>query len=419
MSDYQWTEKQIKKAYESRKHKKGWLDARDIRSGIPAAAVRQLMKIMVDRKLAFDNLTSPDSDRYKICFNLEEKERMIKEIENSQKEQSQCFFDPSLLSDPRLVDLPPEKILDFVKSPDVGFYWNKLKIEWQEIYKEFFRYQNGGKMQDPQFIYASLLPGDLSKQRIKDMKTLLLSQTNTFISMYKSLKIGWSEIKHIYPCYRTYNDLFLEILSAHYSVKLFHLRTFEKSNQTDRTISSKLNKISNLPKIIIFTLEGLHENSNDPDKKCWKIILEEYRRDPHGQGLENAFNILLKFADEDTEENYLRDIINDFCKALSKLGSFPRLKSYADLLAYFETEEESSDDPLFDYLVELSNSYPIKETLRSSENQKVKDAVFEWVNAEKEIIEINNTIFRRKAQQPHLYKTGEITTKANRTVSQP
>jgi hypothetical protein len=42
MSDYQWTEKQIKKVYENRKHKKSWLNAMDIRSGIPAVAVRKL-----------------------------------------------------------------------------------------------------------------------------------------------------------------------------------------------------------------------------------------------------------------------------------------------------------------------------------------------------------------------------------------
>jgi hypothetical protein len=54
MSDYQWTENQIKKAYQSRKHKQGWLNARDIRSGFPAASVRQLMKIMIDRGYGFD-----------------------------------------------------------------------------------------------------------------------------------------------------------------------------------------------------------------------------------------------------------------------------------------------------------------------------------------------------------------------------
>ena len=83
MSDYRWTEKQISKVFESRKHHKSWLDARAIRSGITAAAVRQLMKIMVDRRYAFDNLTSPDSDRYKICFNLDERERIIEVLEDS------------------------------------------------------------------------------------------------------------------------------------------------------------------------------------------------------------------------------------------------------------------------------------------------------------------------------------------------
>jgi amino acid permease len=70
MSNHQWNEKQIKKAHESRKHKKGWLNARDIRSGIPVVAVRQLMTTMVDRGLAFDNKISPDSEEYKICFNI-------------------------------------------------------------------------------------------------------------------------------------------------------------------------------------------------------------------------------------------------------------------------------------------------------------------------------------------------------------
>lgn len=418
MSDYQWTEKQMKKAYESRKHKQGWLNARDIRSGFLAASVRQLMKIMVDRKLAFDNLTLPDSDRYKICFNLEEKEQMLRKIQDSRKDDFNIIFDTSLLSDPKLADLPPEDFLNFATTSRMRCYWTELNIEWKEIYKEFFRCQKGGDMQDNQYIYADLLPVDVSKQQMEDKRALVLSQRNTFINMYKALKIGWQEIKHIYPLYFTYNDLFVKILSAHYSVKTFRLMSFKKSNQTDRTISSKLDIISKLPGLIISILKNSYENANNSDKEYWKIILEGYIQEPHGRGLQNAFDILLEIANEDEEENYVKDELNDLWKAFSKLSSFPRFKSYDDFRTYFETEDQLSDDPHFNYLVELSNAYAIKETLRSSENPKVTDAVLEWANAEKEIIKVSRTIFRRKAQQPDLYKTGEITIKATLSVSQ-
>ena len=419
MSDYQWKEKQIRKAHESHQHEKGWLNARAIRSGIPAADVRQLMKIMVERGYAFDNQTSHDSDRYKICFNLDEKERTIEELQYSKKDNLNIIFDTSLLSDPRLADLPPEYFLEFAKTSRMRFCWNEIKIECQEIYKGFLRCQDGGDMQDCQYIYENFLPVDVSKQQMEDIRIRILSQTNTFISMYKSLKIGWQEIKYIYPIFVTYNDLFLEILSAHYCVKIFRLCGFEKSKQTDRTISSKLDAISKLPEFITSTLENIYENANNSDKEYWKIILESYIRDPHGQGLQNAFYILLEVANEDTEENYFKDTLNDFCKAFSKLSSFPRFKSYDDFCTYFQTEEQLSDDPNLNYLIELSNAYSIEETLRASKNPKVTDAVFEWKNAAKEIIEVERTIYRRKAQQPNLYKTGEITTKATRRGEHP
>jgi hypothetical protein len=210
----------------------------------------------------------------------------------------------------------------------------------------------------------------------------------------------------------------LEILSAHYSVKLFCLSSFKKSKQAERTISSKLDIISKLPEFIISTLENSHENANSSDKEYWKIILEDYIQDPHGRGLQNAFDILLEIANQGEEENYVKDKLNNFCKAFSKLSSFPRFKSYDNFCTYFETEEQLSDDPFFNYLVELSNAYVIKEALRASKNPKVINAVLEWANAEKEIIEVSRTIFRRKAQQPSLYKTGEIVLKATRRVSQ-
>ena len=100
-------------------------------------------------------------------------------------------------------------------------------------------------------------------------------------------------------------------------------------------------------------------------------------------------------------------ILNDFCKAFSKLSNLPRFRSYDDFRTFFETEEQLSDDPYLNYYIELSNAYPIKETLRASKNSKVKDAVFEWGKAEQEIIEVKRTIFRRKAQQPNLYKAEE------------
>ena len=407
MSDYQWKERQIQKVHESREHKKGWLNASSIRKGIPAAEVRQLMKIMVDRGYAFDNLTSPDSDRYKICFNLDKEEQMIKEIQNSRNDNVNIIFDTSLLTDPRLADLPPESFLKFAVSSRMRWCWDKMKVEWQEIHKEFFRCQNGGNMQDCQYIYADLLPADVSTQQMEDRKVLTLSQANIFISMYKSLKIGWREIEHIYPCYGTHNELFLRILSAHYSVKLFRLFSLENNKQTNRTISSKLDTISRFPDFIMSTLEDLHENANDSSRGYWRKILGDYILDPYGEGLRNAFNILLEIANKGTEENYVKDNLNDFCKAFSRLSNLPRFRSYNDFCTFFETEEQLSDDPNLNYLIELSNAYPIKETLRASKNSKVTDAVFEWGNAEQEIIEVTRTIFRRKAQQPNLYKAGE------------
>jgi hypothetical protein len=52
------------------------------------------------------------------------------------------------------------------------------------------------------------------------------------------------------------------------------------------------------------------------------------------------------------------------------------------------------------YLVALSEGHGIGEALRTSEDLSVRDAVHEWDDAEKEIIKVKATIFRRKAEHP-------------------
>ena len=85
MSDYQWTSKEINKFIEKYKNRKGWLKTRDIRfnSKVKASDLRRLMSIAVVKEVAFDNETAPDSNRYKICFDLVEKEAILEKLFDS------------------------------------------------------------------------------------------------------------------------------------------------------------------------------------------------------------------------------------------------------------------------------------------------------------------------------------------------
>jgi hypothetical protein len=132
MSNFEWTEAQVNKFIKRLKHKKGWLNTRDVRSGNTAKASddRKLMKLIVDRGIVFDNGIATDSEQYKVCFNLEDKDGLLEDLENSSKEM---LFDPSLMSDSRMNDLPKKKILEYAATLRIRIYWEEIKNEWKRF----------------------------------------------------------------------------------------------------------------------------------------------------------------------------------------------------------------------------------------------------------------------------------------------
>ena len=76
MSGYKFTEEQINNFINKYQDEKGWLNARSFRSNplkIKVSDLEWLMETVVfDRRVAFDNRTSPNSGKYNICFNLED-----------------------------------------------------------------------------------------------------------------------------------------------------------------------------------------------------------------------------------------------------------------------------------------------------------------------------------------------------------
>lgn len=397
MSDIELTEKDISRAYKRLKYKKGWIKVVDIKSGNkPASHYRRLMKLMVDRGLAFDNQINPESEQYQICFNLAEKDRILEELGDSIKHNR---FDDSVLSDPIMKDLPPLALLDQVTTRREMVYFDILRAESVEVHKAFCIYQNGNKIEDGNYyFYCNPLIGLEKEKYNKHDKSTFCIKIHKFINIYKAIKVGWEEIKDTY-LFETYNDLFLAMLDAYYYVNFVNLVSSDVIQRKYSSERRKLSKILGFSKILRDEIERLSESQDISSKDHYKLLLEEYDRDPHGRGLDNAVRSLIKVAKQGTKKNHILDKLEDFYKSFSMIGGFPNFNTFEDFLEYPDEPQEFqySDDPQLDGLTKLYQGYWIKDTLRNSANPRVRKAVFEWDKSIKKYLAVDQTRSRRMA----------------------
>ena len=306
MSDYQWTEKQIQKVYATRKHKKGFLNAREIRAGVSAADVRKLMKVIVDRGYAFDNELDPAHEEYEICFNLEEKDRIIEDLDR---------FDNSLLSDSRMLFIPQEVISKFLDSPDLEPILTFEINRYLEIDNALKRYQNRGKIED---FKVNTINGQGNKHRFasKHYKDIVIAETQILIAMYKAIKIGWRELKEIVYA-PTYNEFFIETLIVCRTDNLELLLESEgKPEMRFRSQWGHLKKLANKNKLIEKELSLLIEHSTSSQaKESYRSILEDFQRNPYDRSVENAICVLCDAANRDTNKNHIYEGLIDIVKA--------------------------------------------------------------------------------------------------------
>jgi hypothetical protein len=133
------------------------------------------------------------------------------------------------------------------------------------------------------------------------------------------------------------------------------------------------------------------------DRELYRLTLEEYKREPHGQGLEKAFAVLKQVAQEDTQ---VMQSFMDFYQALSIVGKFSHT-SFDAFLKCDGIENFSLDyDPTSnDSLIVERVLLQIREILRASSDPRVRAAVSDWVEAESKILDFDVKMSRRNAQK--------------------
>ena len=113
---YIWTERQIKSALEKLKNEPGWLDShthfRGFRRNSTVEQRRDLMRILVESYGAFDNRESHANKKYRISFDIENKERLLAEYLPKHSLVKCSFPNKKLLLDPIMSNLPPIELLN-------------------------------------------------------------------------------------------------------------------------------------------------------------------------------------------------------------------------------------------------------------------------------------------------------------------
>jgi hypothetical protein len=413
MSNHQFTDKQISNFIKRNKDKKGWLNTRDVRSGnMSSSETRKLMYLICNAyKIAFDNRIAFQDDRYQICFELDQKDRMIEELDR---------FDHIVLTDVAMMDIPSKYLISNKTTPSEFSYWKYLLGDFIRMFKALCRYQNGQSIDDfeyfENFDYSDII-GDAGenldeedektyKKNVelykKDVKEHLMLKVRKFISMYKALRIGWKEIKDFYPDI-TYNNFFIAILREHYNERFLHLISYSSPPEKQIVHSRKTVTLSNFRENIQRELERLskEENLDNSDRESYRSTLEEYNREPHGQGFENAFAVLKKVAQKDPQ---VMQILMDFYHALSIVGRFLE-QSIDENFAKF-LERDGIGDFVLDYDPKSNDAsavdrvlYQIKDVMRASNDPRVRAAVSDWVEATSKSLNFDVKISRRNEQK--------------------
>jgi hypothetical protein len=373
MSDCQFTDKQINNFIKRSKDKKGWLNSYKVRSeNMKTEDTRKLMKLIVDRKLAFDNLViNFENDKYEISFDWNDKDRLIEDLER---------FDKSVILDTAMIKLPPDSLLSDSSTFFEQTQWANLRAEWDIIYETLCAYQNGEEIKAH---ISRFLNISNNKTINKDVREYVALQCRSLICKYKAIKIGWKEIKDIYPSFCDHNQLFLAMISNENKCKFLWFASNNKPQRKYPSESIKLAKISKLHAIVRGMIEDLVKFGEPNNQKHWGLMLEEYNREPYFK-LDDILKELDTVAKKDTENNTISEKITDLKKSFSM----------------FE-EGWTYDDPQLEYFYECSQGVPwVREPLKNSSNPRVRKALNDWLEADGKFINFEAKISRRLVDSP-------------------
>ena len=369
MSDYQWTEKQIKKVYETRKHKKRFLNAREIRAGVPAADVRKLMKIIVDRGYAFDNELDPNNEKYEICFNLAEKDRIIENLDR---------FDNSLFISMQILNSSVDSTSKHLITEDVQNVFMIFQYRYLHIYEVLSMYQNS---EDIENFEVNLFDreGNIHKFLSKFYKQVLLLEARNYIDMYKAIKIGWRELKEMIIA-PTYNDFFLEIVLG------LRVESLQKIVEAPDKLEIKwrsqlkhLRIIENTPKFVEDALLTLILSSNSiQNQEFYRSKLKEFHQNYQGNSLKNAVFAMRDAVEHDATNIHIWEMFEDLVKSYLAV----------DRMSFIDATD-------YDFTVAIT-----KDVLALSSDSRVLKALSNWKNSGNEVYPVSSRLFRFYADNP-------------------
>jgi hypothetical protein len=214
-----------------------------------ASNMRQLMKLLVDRELAFDNRLDPKNEEYAICFLLEKKQIILNELEDNNK--ISLSHESDIFNRSRL-EMLREELLQTLKTTEDANIFDEILFDAKIVYEAFSKHQHGDEFKDFVFVHTFDYLLEKYSQRINDdHKKLLSIQVDILIDMHHALKVGWEEIKHI-TTVSTYNELFINlfIMQQIESIILMRLIKEQQVQLKHRSNSRSALKIINLKKYL-------------------------------------------------------------------------------------------------------------------------------------------------------------------------
>jgi hypothetical protein len=377
MSEYQFTDKQINNFIKRCKDKKRWLNTRHVRSGnMPAVELRQLMKMVVDRELAFDNGFGFENEKYEICFELEHKRKMLEELEDARK--------ISLSNDSDVFNLAffkslSKSLYDDCRAIEEAKACNIVLSQMRIIYDAFYTHQHGGNVEDINFTFTSYVLSEKDSQRMNSyLREFIFVSAYILIDMYYALMIGWEEVKDI-SNYSTCNELFMELFISQHIKVIISIYSLGLQNLSPkyRSLARNAWKIVNFNKFVKSEIENLANHSNDIQSKTYyQSLLAEYDLDPHGQGLQNAVNALKELAYKDIGNEYILDTFQDLYKADRAFPGYEIPSNHK------------------------SNISEIKIALGQSSNSRIKKALSDWRKSEYRVTKLVGAMTKWFADHP-------------------
>ena len=211
---------------------------------IETCEYRKLMQLAYEKKHVCCKDYPCYHRKYSVCFDLDRYPTIDR-------------FDLELLSHPMMKNLPPSEMLDSSTNITENeiLLWKAYKIQWTEILKAFYQYQNEGIVKGDSF------PDWWSD----DTKRIVSAETNIYIYKYKAMKLGWEKVYIYRPDLsgNNYNDIFLKIMMVNSINSVRDSFSFLQGENPYRSIRNCVEVIIKAREEEVFSPAGYANNLKD------------------------------------------------------------------------------------------------------------------------------------------------------------